>query len=94
METFTLTTPISPADISGYQAGRLSMDWPLKRIEGYVRDNVGKIIPFSYSGTTAETLMRAFNTMDFSVTSMHKRLLERLSADGFLGPGTVTGVPD
>jgi len=58
-----------------------------------LKDNNGKIVSHSYTGKVATDMMKWMNTADFSVNSMHKRILQKLSADGIL-PGTVTGTPD
>jgi hypothetical protein len=48
---------------------------------------------YSYTGAAATQMIKTLNTANLSTKSMHKRILEKLSADGFL-PGTVTGTPD
>jgi hypothetical protein len=59
-----------------------------------VKDNNEVRVHCQYVGAQAITLMKQFNTMNFSVNSMHKRVLQKLSADGLLPPGEVTGTPD
>jgi hypothetical protein len=58
-----------------------------------LKDNLGAFSTFSYNGTEATDLIKWINTANFSVTSLHKRILQKLSADGKL-VGTVIGVPD
>lgn len=59
-----------------------------------LRDNTGLLIQAQYTGPEAIDLMKWMNTANFSVNSMQKRVLQKLSADGKLPPGTVTGTPD
>jgi hypothetical protein len=58
-----------------------------------LKDNLGATIGFSYIGKEATDLIKWMNTANFSVNSMHKRILQKLSADGKL-VGTVVGAPD
>ena len=58
-----------------------------------LKDNLDKPYNYEYTGQTALDMIKFMNTANFTVKSMHKRILERLSADGVL-PGTVTGAPD
>jgi hypothetical protein len=64
---------------------------------GYIgitlKDNLEVRSTYSYKGDEAISLMKFLNTANLSVKSLHKRILEKLSTDGFL-PGTVTGTPD
>jgi hypothetical protein len=48
---------------------------------------------YSYTGDAAIAMIKQLNTANLTTKSMHKRILEKLSADGLL-PGTVTGTPD
>jgi hypothetical protein len=58
-----------------------------------VRDNNNVLSHYRYEGQVAQDYIKFLNTANFTVKSMHKRILEKLSADGYL-PGTVEGVPD
>ena len=58
-----------------------------------LRDNFDKFYTHQYTGQQAIDYIKFINTANFTTKSMHKRILERLSADGVL-PGTVTGAPD
>jgi hypothetical protein len=58
-----------------------------------LKDNLDKPYDYQYTGQTALDMIKFMNTANFTTKSMHKRILERLSADGVL-PGTVTGAPD
>ena len=46
-----------------------------------------------YIGAEALTLARLMNTADFSIKSLHTRILQKLLADGKIPAGTVSGVP-
>lgn len=84
--------PGGPAN-SFYRVRDLRLYWDDKRIViGLVGQN-GERRTEGYKGATAVTLMRALNKADLSVDSLHKRILERLAADGKLA-GTVSGAPD
>ena len=58
-----------------------------------VGDN-GEVKEISYNENNgALALMITLNKVDLSAKSLHKRLLEKLIADGHLA-GTVSGIPD
>lgn len=58
-----------------------------------LKDNNGERSTYNYTGNAATTMIKQLNTANLSTKSMHKRILEKLSADGLL-PGTVVGAPD
>jgi len=58
-----------------------------------VKDNLGVRSTFTYTGAQAIDMIKWMNTANFSVNSMQKRVLQKLSSDGYL-PGTVTGTPE
>lgn len=95
METLTLTTPEQTPAITttDYRVIYLSMDWERALIVIHLRGTNGERKQADYSGSTATTLMTQLNKLDLSVKSLHKRILERLVADGKLS-GSVTGAPD
>lgn len=89
METVTLTTPITD-----YQVAKLVLDLQHAAIEILLQvPGSDSTVYFLYSGGEAITLMRALNKMDLSVKSLHRRILEKLIADGKL-VGVVSGAPD
>jgi hypothetical protein len=90
MEQLNLTTPISVTDV---KVQRLALDWAGKTIYILVIGTDGRTLQFTYDGDVAATLMKQLNTLNLSTKSLHKRLLERLVADGFLS-GTISGTPD
>ena len=58
-----------------------------------LKDNNDASSSYQYTGDTAIDMIKWLNTANLTVKSMQKRILERLSADGYL-PGTVVGTPD
>lgn len=104
MEELELTDPVTtpPATTATYKVVSLALDWtrvqtPTTTEPGVVtvhlRSNLGEPFSHQYLGKEATDLMKWMNTANFSTSSMHKRILQKLSADGVL-PGTVTGAPD
>lgn len=82
------------------RVGKLEIDWlDEKGVElwfwraEFIGDNNIRIIA-SERGAQAEADIKAFNTMNFSVTSMHKRLIQIAKARGYIPDGTVSGTPD
>jgi len=59
----------------------------------HLRDNNHEPRSYTYDGQTAQDMITFLNTANLTTKSLHKRILERLSADGLL-PGTVVGTPD
>jgi hypothetical protein len=59
----------------------------------HLKDNLEQPFTQRYTGQTAIDYIKFINTANFTTKSLHKRILERLSAEGVL-PGTVQGAPD
>jgi hypothetical protein len=59
-----------------------------------LRDDLGQLSHYQYVGDEAIDLMKFLNTANLTIKSMHKRILEKLTTDGLLPPGTVAGTPD
>lgn len=103
MEELELTDPVViPEQVTDkYKVTGLNLNWeslsPPETEPGLVsiqlRSNNGEPFSHQYFGVEARDMMKWMNTANFSVNSMHKRILQKLSNDGVL-PGTVTGVPD
>jgi hypothetical protein len=103
MEELILTDPVTePAKTtSTYHVTVLTLNWiavvPPETESGLiiieVRDNQNVTSTFRYVGLEAQNLIKFLNTANLSLKSLHKRILEKLSNDGYL-PGTVTGAPD
>lgn len=62
-------------------------------VDIHLKDNNGAKYQHQYKGNQAVNMIKQLNTANLTTKSMHKRILEKLSADGVL-PGTVTGTPD
>ena len=60
---------------------------------GLVGEN-GEGVSVGYEGIDASALIRQINTLNFSSTSLQKRLMERLATDGKIASGDVTGTAD
>lgn len=96
-ERIDLTTayPPPPAQTSQLHVMRLDLNWGAASIVIELRDSATGIThpPITYEGAIATTLMLALNVANLSTKSLHKRVLERLIADGKLA-GTIAGTPD
>jgi hypothetical protein len=53
----------------------------------------GKELQCTYAGAEADALIKTLNKMNFSTTSMQKRIVQQCQADGKLGAGTISGIP-
>ena len=92
-ETIRVTTPAVPETYTDYQVMYLELDWELPRIVIRLRAPDDKRIAHNYTGATALTLMRGLNVANLSTVSLHRRVVNRLIADGVIS-GAVSGVPD
>ena len=94
-ESLTLTNPEVVPEVSNtfYRVGYLLLDWDQARIVVHLRGQNLERKEFRYEGSEATTLMTILNTANLSTTSLHKRVLNKLIADGKIA-GTVTGTPD
>lgn len=102
MEELVLTDPVVVPEkvTSKYHVVVLTLDMEAMLIPGEpghigitLKDNLGVRSGYSYTGDEAIALIKQLNTANLSTKSMHKRILEKLSADGLL-PGSVVGAPD
>lgn len=93
METLSLTNPIVPPTVSGFQVILLTLDWESKFITIGLKGTNGERLTHHYTGDTAHQFMVLLNKANLSTTSLHKRILQRLNTDGIL-VGSVTGSPD
>jgi hypothetical protein len=60
-----------------------------------LRDNYDNSYSYQYTGKAATDYIKYINTANFTTNSLHKRILNKLAADGLIpGGGTVTGTPD
>lgn len=82
--------PVSPP----YSFVRLLLDLEAQNIQAVVRQNPdGGLFYGEWKGATAVALLTALNTANLSASSLVKRLLLKMAADGFIPAGTVTGTP-
>lgn len=99
MEQIDLTVPVPSSGGTGFwRVEDLDLryrpaDTSKSKIRvGLIGDNNTRLV-LGYVGTTAHTLIAQLNVANLSTTSLHKRVLNRLIADGKLA-GTVSGSPD
>lgn len=92
MESCALTTAIVPTPIVSYDVADLRLSWlPVPYITIQLLGSDGKsTLSVSYSGVVASNLLTILNTANLSSNSLHKRIINKLLADGYL-VGAVTG---
>jgi hypothetical protein len=101
MEELVLTDPVTETKTTDkFRVISILLDLEMQSMPGepgtvaiVCRDNNDAIYSHRYTGTTAINMIKQLNTANLTIKSLHKRVLEKLSADGIL-PGTVTGEPD
>lgn len=59
-----------------------------------LKDDTGAYTTYQYVGKKAVQMIQTLNTANLTTKSLQKRILEKLSADGLLAGGTVSGTPD
>ena len=93
-EQINLTTPVpGTADRTNYIVDELHFQWTRQRIDIYLLANNGERQHFDYEGQVATDLMVALNKADLSTKSLHRRVIEKLVADGLLS-GAISGMPE
>lgn len=92
-EQLDLTTPIAQPSRTFYRVQRVTLDWAAAAIRIDLLGSDGDVVQASYDGAIATSLMTTLNSANLATTSLHKRILLRLQADGFIPAGTVSGVP-
>jgi hypothetical protein len=101
-EDLTLDNPVEvDPGATKFRVTLVHMDWEAQQIILRLREvnagaivEDGKTVSHTYSGTDATSLMVALNKVNLSTKSLHRRIIERLQADGVLGTGTISGTPD
>ena len=93
MEQIDITVPETKPSCTYYKVERLMLDWPAKSIHVQLKGTNGEAKSFYYSGDVAETLLFALNKANLSIKSLHRRIIERLVADGLIA-GSITGSVD
>lgn len=94
-EQVDLTTPDGVrAGTSVYTIKELNFDWFNKTVVIVLRGSGGENKEVVYDENAgAVTMMRALNKANLSVKSLHRRVMEKLLADGHLA-GSISGQPD
>jgi hypothetical protein len=93
-EQLDLTTPIVESKTTrNYKVVFIQMDIELKTIVIHVKSDLSERKEILYTGQVAVDYVKFINTANFSVKSLNKWILQRLSTDGVL-VGTVSGAPD
>ena len=87
MERIDLATMVSQ-----YEVGFLHLNWSGRVIEIQLISPGGSTLRFVYVEAEAETLMVALNKANLSTKSLHRRIMEKLIADGKIA-GTISGIP-
>ena len=87
-EIVTLNSPITKVQVNG-----LVLDWVGQQITIILGTTTGTVFSEEYFGQEAADLMVMLNKANLSVKSLHKRILEKLVADGRI-TGAISGVPD
>lgn len=95
METIALTTPESTPAITttGYRVVAINLQWELEHIDVTFKGTNGEFKRWVVDGALATTRMKALNTANLTVKSLHRRCIELAITDGVFA-GTVTGTPD
>ena len=93
-EKLDLTSAITTPTLTDYRVTSVTFDWDGAQIIIFLRGTNGEQRREMYTGATATSLMISLNKIDCSVTSLQKRILNRLVSDGKLPGGTVSGTPD
>lgn len=95
VEKVDLSTPdqVEPGT-NTYRVSRVDLNFDGEYIGIWLVGDNGEVKEISYNENNgALALMITLNKVDLSAKSLHKRLLEKLIADGHLA-GTVSGIPD
>lgn len=90
-ETFTLTTPITPATRVSYRHRMTVLNWEAGVFQGYIVGSDGAEILVEYTGAQANALLSFINGM--TTPSVQKKLFQKFVNDGKLTAGTVSGTP-
>ncbi len=85
-EQHDLSAPIVPPSLTYYRIVLLTLDWTNSVIRVGLQSSDGALTYAMYEGALALTFMTALNTVNLSVSSLQRRILNRLAADGKLPP--------
>jgi hypothetical protein len=93
-ESLILNAPIVKTLVS-FRVDRIDLDFDGSAIAIRIAGTDGTIQTIAYEGGTARALMNTLNSGSGPPgRSIHRRILERLVADGKVPAGVVTGTPD
>lgn len=94
-EQVNLTAPDQVrAGTSTYVLKELNLDWVNKTVVVVLRGSNGENKEVVYGEDDGSmAMLRSLNKVDLSVKSLHRRIMERLLADGHL-VGSISGAPD
>tara|TARA_Y100000310_G_scaffold329679_1_gene399973 strand:+ start:407 stop:763 length:357 start_codon:yes stop_codon:yes gene_type:complete len=98
-ERLDLTTPVPPTPgVNNYKIIALHLNWMQTADKAYIKvvllaDNGKPASHVLAQGAAARTLMNQLNKLDLSAKSLHRRVMERLIADGVIA-GSISGAPD
>jgi hypothetical protein len=87
-EQVDLTIPAASMKVSS-----LSLDFANSTIQIGLTSDIGTKVTHIIGGATAQALMIALNKAPLDTKSLHRRIMEKLIADGVL-VGTISGLPD
>lgn len=99
-ETVTLAVPVqTDPGATSFRVVILLLDFAGAIVQVTLRDWTGAAfgghtLVVTYTGAEATALMTALNTANLSTKSLHKRVIEKLQADGKLGAGAIAGTPE
>lgn len=93
MEQVNLTTPETTPDNTYWQVNKLFLFWFDQAIRIELIGANGEVSEYSYDGAEATSLMIALNKTNLSTKSLHKRIMEKLVAEGKM-KGAISGAPD
>ena len=71
----------------------IHLNWERATIKVGFRGDNGEYTSVGYTGTDATSLMISLNKANLSTKSLHKRIMEKVVADGKMS-GTISGAPD
>jgi hypothetical protein len=97
-ELFTFTAPVAPPK-TVFRPSYAALDLLNSRIDLHVREWDGTVygelmIPVTWTGAEAMTMMRAINKANLTTRTLLERLMDKALADGKLKAGNVGGVAD
>lgn len=87
-----LITTTIPATVTSLRVSKLHLNVDSDSIYIELKGS-GQSHSFSYVGQEAATMMQALNKANLTIKSLHRRVMEKLLADGKL-TGLIEGLPD